>query len=53
MTSEPRSLRLWPAAIIIVLQLVGMFVVPSLMEDAGPVPIMVVVAAITTPPRPW
>ncbi|HET9703884.1 MAG TPA: PQQ-binding-like beta-propeller repeat protein [Vicinamibacterales bacterium] len=44
MTSEPRSLRLWPAAIIIVLQLIGMFVVPSLMEDAGPVPIMAVVA---------
>jgi outer membrane protein assembly factor BamB len=44
MTSEPRYLRLWPAAIIIVLQLIGMFVVPSLMEDAGPVPIMAVVA---------
>jgi outer membrane protein assembly factor BamB len=44
MTSEPRNLRLWPAAIIIVLQLAGMFVVPSMMEDAGPVPIMAVVA---------
>ena len=44
MTSEQRNLRMWPAAIIIVLQLIGMFVVPSLMEDAGPVPIMAVVA---------
>jgi outer membrane protein assembly factor BamB len=44
MTSEPRYIRLWPAAIVIVLQLAGMFVVPSMMEDAGPVPIMAVVA---------
>ena len=44
MTSEQRNLRMWPAAIIIALQLIGMFVVPSLIEDAGPVPIMAVVA---------
>jgi outer membrane protein assembly factor BamB len=44
MTSEARNLRLWPAAIIVGLQLIAMFIVPFVIEDAGPLPLMAVMA---------